>query len=109
CKGPGGLHALLLVRNRGGLDRTDPDRQVPVAVDLLEQHDRLVTGQLDPHPNHVQLPHRSAFRVADLSLHGTRSGPESVLRRTPTKRLTDRVSGPIRCGPTPRAAAVLAR
>ena len=31
---PGRLDALLLVGDRGGLDRADPDRQVAVALDL---------------------------------------------------------------------------
>ena len=55
---PGRLDALLLVGDRGGLHRADPDRQVAVAVDLPEQHDRLVAGQLHPNPDHAQLAHR---------------------------------------------------
>src|SRR5262245_38680574 len=40
-KRPSWLDPLLLVRDRGGLYRADPDRQVTIAVDLFEQHDRL--------------------------------------------------------------------
>jgi hypothetical protein len=39
---PWRLDALLLVRDRGRFHGPDPDRQVPVAIDLFEQHDRLV-------------------------------------------------------------------
>src|SRR4051794_28384290 len=55
---PGRLDALLLVRDRGGLDRPDPDGQITIALDLPEQDDRLVAGQLDPNPDHAQLTHR---------------------------------------------------
>jgi hypothetical protein len=49
--------ALLLERDRGGLDRADPDRQVPLALALLEQQDRLVAGQLDANPDDSKFQH----------------------------------------------------
>src|SRR3712207_9110650 len=44
---PGRAHALLLEGDRRRLDRADPDGEVPLALRLLEQQDRLVPGQLD--------------------------------------------------------------
>ena len=54
---PGGLDALLLERDRGGLDRADPDRQIAVAVGLAQQEDRLVRGQFDPDAHDAHLAH----------------------------------------------------
>jgi len=61
----GRLDALLFVGDRGGLHGADPDRQVTVSVDLLEQHDRLVAGQLDRTP--TTLSSRTAASVFVLS------------------------------------------
>src|SRR5262249_40924099 len=58
---------LLLVRDGGRLYRTDPDRQVTVALHLFEQHDRLVGWQLHPNTDHAQLTHRR-LRVASSLL-----------------------------------------
>ena len=69
----------------------DPDRQVAVAAGLLEQHDRLVGGHLDPDTHHVELVHVS---------HPTRA--RAVCRSRP-----DRVgrSGRVRPAPDRRSAA----
>ena len=52
-----GLDALLVERDRRGLDRADPDRQVPDAVLLAQQQDRVIRRQLDPHPDDPQRMH----------------------------------------------------
>ena len=53
----GGLDALLLERDRGGLGGADPDRQVPHAVLLAQQHDGAVGGQFDTDPDHAHGMH----------------------------------------------------
>ena len=47
--GPRGLDALEGEGDGRGLDRADPDGQVALSVDLLQEHDRLVRRKLDPH------------------------------------------------------------
>ena len=51
---PGGLHALLLEGDGGGLDGADPDRQITHAVLLAEQDDWLIGGEFhsDPDDSH---------------------------------------------------------
>ena len=56
--GPGRPHALLLERDRGGLDRADPDRQVPLPLRLLEQQDRLVARAARPGRRRLEAPAR---------------------------------------------------
>ena len=59
--GPGGLTRALLLEGDGGrLDGSDPDREVPLPLRLLEQQDRLVAGQLDPDPDDSKLLHSAA-------------------------------------------------
>ena len=85
---PGRLDALLLVRDRGRLDRADPDRQVAVALDLAEQHDRLVAGQLDPHPDHAQLAHRRLrVALADRALPARYTRDAATARTTSAPRV----------------------
>ena len=50
-------------RDRRGLGRADPDRQVPLALALLEQHDGLVRGELDPHACEFHLDHGGIGRA----------------------------------------------
>src|SRR3954452_19943075 len=61
---PGGPHALLLEGDPGCLARADPDREVPLAVRLLQQQDRLVPGQLDADADNSKLLHGSAPMAA---------------------------------------------
>src|SRR5690606_15038006 len=109
-EGPRRLDPLLLVGDRGGLDRTDPDRQVPLAVDLLEQHDRLVAGQLDPNPDHAQLAHYSASvsfpPLPERYTRGPGMAPIVVEADTPIIRRALRAALP---GPAPPAAGATAR
>src|SRR5207342_3804682 len=55
-----GNHALLGEGDRRCLDRSDPDRQVPVALRLLEQDDGAVRWHLDPDADDLHLPHYSS-------------------------------------------------
>jgi hypothetical protein len=66
----GGYDALLGEGDRGGLHRTDPDRQVPLPLDLAQQHDRLVRRHLDADTHDVHL------------VHATTLGPVGVHRAT---------------------------
>ena len=86
---------LLLERDRRGLDGTDPDRQVPLALRLLEQQDRLVPGQLHPDTDDSKLLHGGAPQLlarwegagdGDAS-HGT---PDSGAQEVPESCLQQR-------------------
>src|SRR5215471_11223536 len=57
---PKGNHALLGEGDRRRLDRSDPDRQVPVALRLLKQDDGAVRWHLDPDADDLHLPHYSS-------------------------------------------------
>ena len=48
------LDLLLRVRDGGGLDRTDPDREESLAADLAQHDDRVVVGLVDPDSHHIQ-------------------------------------------------------
>ena len=83
--GRGRHDALLGERDRGGLDRADPDRQVAVAVHLAQQHDRLVGGHLDPDTHDVELAHTVTLPRARGSAR--RASPPGRARvRTPGRR-----------------------
>ena len=66
--GPRGLHALERVHDGGGFGRADVDRQVPLALVLAQQHDRLVRGDL--HSNSYQ-GHRDHERLRIVRGHGS--------------------------------------
>ncbi len=65
----GGLDALEREGDGRRLDRPDPDGQVPGSRLLLEEHDRLVGGQLDPDPDQFDLDHLCPDR-SDLTSSG---------------------------------------
>ena len=91
---PRRLDALLLVGDRGRFHGPDPDRQIAVAVDLFEQHDRLVAGQLHPNPDHAQLAHRSPLVPSETTtLHATRARRRSRHRTYDPSLRHHRASG----------------
>jgi hypothetical protein len=51
--------ATLGIGDRGGLDGTDPDRQIALTAHLAQQHDRLIRRQLHPDTDDVELVHAS--------------------------------------------------
>src|SRR3954452_1915066 len=53
---------VLRVGNRRGLTGTDPDRQIPVTLDLPQQHDRVVGGHFHADTNDVELLHDASLR-----------------------------------------------
>jgi hypothetical protein len=77
--------ALLLERDRGGLNGADPDRQVPGSIYFLEQHDRLAGGEFDADAQDFQCLHRDLPSQAALStLHAAtaeRGKQRAVSRR----------------------------
>src|SRR5215472_2497895 len=56
-----GDHALLGEGDRRGLDRPDPDGQVPVPLRLLQQDDGAIRRHLNPDADDLHLPHRSSI------------------------------------------------
>ncbi len=75
--------ALLRERDRTCLRRTDPDREVTIAVPFSEQHDGTVRGHFYPDPNHIQLPH--SVTVPRASGHGDRGRVEITKSRVPAR------------------------
>ncbi len=59
------LNALLGIGNGGGLDCTDPDRQVSLTTAFAKQHDWLVRRHLYPDSDHV-----NGFHAFTLPLFG---------------------------------------
>src|SRR6266699_513311 len=96
-----GNHALLGEGDRCCLDRSDPDRQVPVALRLLEQDDGAVRWHLDPDADDLHLPHYSSV----LTCLGTSAWPPLPLPRyTRNRPEADRsppAAGPVASGPGP--------
>jgi len=50
-------HALLREGDRGRLHRSDPDRQVPLPLHLLQQDDGVIRRHLNPDADDLHLPH----------------------------------------------------
>src|ERR671915_1384489 len=70
---PGRFHPLEGEGDRRGLRGTDPDRQVPLPLALLEENDGLVPGQLDPDADQVHLDHRPEPNVSPTPETGNRT------------------------------------
>ena len=106
---PGRLDALLLQRDRGGLHRADPDRQVAVTVGLAQQEDRLVRGQFDSDAHHAHLAHAvpppdgpPSRRPAPPGRSVTASDAVDATRATPRARASGRAAQACRRSVEPR-------
>ena len=63
--GPVAGDALLLLGDRIRLGRSDPDRQIPVAIGLLQQQDRLILRLVDLDADHTNFAHLCPPSVYD--------------------------------------------
>ncbi len=59
---PRRLDSLLFENNRGSFGLPDPDRQVPIAVGLSQQQDRLILRLLDTNSDHTHFAHRACLQ-----------------------------------------------
>ncbi len=77
---PRRLDALLRVGDGGRLGGTDPDGQVALTVPLAQQHDRLVRGHFDPHPEDVD-----GLHLVHVTSPGSGSSARVQRCRTPVR------------------------
>ena len=100
---PGRLDALLLVGDRGRLDRADPDRQVAVALDLpAAARSAGCSGSSTRTPDHAQLAHRPPPVVSTPARsHATRLQRRTRAAGVGAVDRCDRVRPP-RTGPVAR-------